>query len=94
MGRKKKVLHRHKKEVQSYIEKESKKYPIRCRIIDPDGEEIIPGYSAIAPDDSKPHIGKEGIAEWDDFIVKITLDDGTVLYGYECWWEPIEEKEE
>lgn len=21
----------------------------------------------------------------------ITLDDNTVLHGYECWWEPISE---
>jgi len=22
----------------------------------------------------------------------ITLDDNTVLRGYECWWEPVEEQ--
>lgn len=21
--------------------------------------------------------------------VRITLDDGNILWGYECWWEPI-----
>jgi len=26
-------------------------------------------------------------------IPVITLDDKTVLRGYECWWEPIEEKQ-
>ena len=25
--------------------------------------------------------------------VRITLDDGTILYGYECWWTPIGENE-
>lgn len=69
------------------------RYPVRCRIIDVTGFELIPGLIANTPDVSKPHIGKEGIAERaDDGInVKITLDDGTILYGYECWWEPLEE---
>jgi hypothetical protein len=22
----------------------------------------------------------------------ITLDDGTILKGYECWWEPVKDK--
>jgi hypothetical protein len=22
----------------------------------------------------------------------ITLDDGTVLRGYECWWQPVENR--
>jgi len=27
-------------------------------------------------------------------IPVITLDDGTVLKGYDCWWEPIDEQKE
>jgi hypothetical protein len=42
------------------------------------------------PDKSKPHIGKQGLAyEIDGLNVRITLDDGTVLMGYECWWKPL-----
>lgn len=67
-------------------------YPVRCEIVDPGGShEVIPGYMAQAPDESKPHIGKQGLAEFVDNDVRITLDDGTVLYGYECWWVPLEE---
>lgn len=25
-------------------------------------------------------------------IPVITLDDGTILKGYECWWEPVKDK--
>ena len=25
-------------------------------------------------------------------IPVITLDDGTILKGYECWWEPVKER--
>lgn len=28
------------------------------------------------------------------FSPEITLDDGTVLYGYECWWEPVKMESE
>lgn len=71
-------------------------YPIRAKIIDADGEKFGPGLVARTPEVSRPHIGKEGLAEKvyiedepDISTVKITLDDGTILYGFECWWEPI-----
>jgi hypothetical protein len=66
------------------------KYPTRCRIVDVEGEEVASGIIAKTPDISKPHIGKEGLAERiSDLTVRIVLDDGTILMGYECWWEPI-----
>ncbi len=72
-------------------------YPTRCEIVDVTGmnKEIIPGTGVIArtPDTSKSHIGKQGVAEKIDGNfggVKITLDDGTVLLGSECWWKSIE----
>ena len=49
------------------------------------------------------HNGKKGTITdfWpvrsggEDFnIPVITLDDGTVLKGYDCWWEPIDEQKE
>jgi len=70
------------------------KYPTRCRIVDIAGEMINPDYPelvAATPDISKPHIGKEGLAELlNKWTVRITLDDGNVIYGYDCWWIPIE----
>jgi hypothetical protein len=65
------------------------KYPTRCRIVDVSGNEVFPGLTANTPEISKPHIGKLGLAEKINDIVRITLDDGNLLYGYECWWEPI-----
>lgn len=67
------------------------KYPTRCRVIDAEGEEVFPGIVAKTPDVSKPHIGKEGLAERiNEGNIRITLDDGSILMGYECWWEHIE----
>ena len=59
------------------------KYPVRCRIVDLTGS-LAPG--------NKPHIGKEGLAEEIDENVRITLDDGTILWGYDCWWEVIKDQ--
>ena len=66
-------------------------YPVRCEIIDVDDKEVFPGIMGKTSEISRDHIGKQGIAEKLGDIVKITLDDGNVLYGYECWWEPIDE---
>ena len=66
------------------------KYPTRCRIIDVDGTGHKVGpFLSRTPEKSKPHIGKDGLAERVGADVRITLDDGTELFGYECWWEPI-----
>lgn len=62
-------------------------YPTRCRIVDADGAQIAPGLQARTPEGSRPHIGKEGLAEdLGDWLIRITLDDGTILYGCDCWW--------
>ena len=70
------------------------KYPVRCRIVDVVGQKIGP-FELKTPDESKPFIGAAGLAEEipDDemeYRVKITLDEGHVIYGDECWWEPLE----
>lgn len=76
-------------------------YPTRARIVDVTGE-YLPGtdIGIATPFDSKPHVGKEGLAElvtgvFEDApayeAVRITLDDGTVLWGWECWWDSIDE---
>ena len=67
-------------------------YPTRCRIIDIAGEEILPGVFAQTPEASRPHVGKTGTATKLPGAegVRIVLDDGTVLWGHQCWWEPID----
>lgn len=68
------------------------KYPCRCRIIDPEGEErAVEGGTVIlkTPEVSKPKLGRTGTAHKEGHTVRIELDDGGVLMGYECWWEPI-----
>lgn len=64
-------------------------YPTRCRIVDATDVVVFPGIKGRTPDESKPHIGKEGLAERVGDNVRITLDDGTVIWGYECWWEAL-----
>ena len=70
---------------------EWKKYPTRCKIVEADNQEVSSGIITKTPDASKPHIGKTGLAE--DIpgrcSPRITLDDGTILWGYECWWIPL-----
>ena len=67
-------------------------YPTRCRIIDVTGKELH-GLPIKTPEPSKLHIGKEGVARLvpahGGQLVTITLDDGTVLHGHDCWWEPL-----
>lgn len=70
------------------------KYPCRCRIIDAEGQQIDTPEGTFAcktPDVSRPKIDKTGTAylEPDGINVRIKLDDGSELMGYECWWEPI-----
>ena len=60
-------------------------YPTRCKIVDVDGI-----YDLKTPEISKPHVGKKGKAvKRESGLVKIYLDDGNSLMGYECWWIPI-----
>jgi hypothetical protein len=71
-------------------------YPVRCRIIEvAEGEERF-GIPIRTPDESKPHIGKEGLAELidDGGRVRVTLDDGTILYGEDCWWMSLEKEDQ
>lgn len=67
------------------------KYPVRCEITDVTGKEVLPGVQGRIPDESKTHIGKKGLAEETNhsWRVKITLDDGNILYGEDCWWTPL-----
>ena len=68
-------------------------YPVRCQIIDVTGMEVMPGVLGRTPEVSQPHVGERGLAEdTADGNVRITLDGGGVLMGYECWWVPLEDK--
>ena len=67
---------------------------IRCVIIDIDGEVIsseYPDVVARTPEVSKPYIGERGVAEAEEWGIKITLDNGNIIYGHECWWMPEKE---
>jgi hypothetical protein len=69
----------------------------RCVIIDAEGMEIgLSAYGIVAqnPDASKRHIGKHGLATIEEYRVTINLDDGSIIYGHECWWIPEDEWEE
>lgn len=66
------------------------RYPVRARIVDVTGG-YLGDIPMRTPPVSIPHIGEEGLAEMVDGSVRITLDSGAVLWGYECWWVPVEE---
>lgn len=42
-------------------------------------------------DSSPEHIGKEGTirALTQSGIPEIHLDDGSIVFGYDCWWRPL-----
>lgn len=67
------------------------RYPTRCQIIDVDNLDYKVGrYTAKTPGGSHAHVGKQGLAEkMGEIDVRITLDDGTILMGNECWWIPL-----
>ena len=50
-------------------------------------------------DDSKwdryglPKLSEEEIASLTTKHVRITLDSGHIIWGYECWWEPADKRE-
>ena len=65
------------------------RFPLHVRIIDPRNHPYAQGYRMTAPPASVPHLGKSGLirSSWKPGdSPKIELEDGTVLYGYECWW--------
>lgn len=72
---------------------------VRARVVSVAGTEVFPGIIGADPDAAKPHLEKYGwcdengvpdpINEPTYTNPKITLDDGTIIWGYECWWKPI-----
>ena len=67
------------------------KYPTRCIIVDVEGTRIgESNFIRKTPDVSRPYVGEKGTAiRTKDDNVKITLDCGKILMGYECWWTPL-----
>lgn len=73
----------------------------RVRVVSALGQEVIPGTGLLAADPAaaKPHFGKEGWCDMDavpfpdtepDYTnPRIELDDGSVIWGYQCWWQQL-----
>ena len=68
-------------------------YKVYDRVVILRAEGYKMGSSKIPLKDPHPeHIGKKGIiAELDDGMPHIILDDGTELDGCECWWAKLAE---
>lgn len=74
----------------------------RVRIISAAGKSIGPGLLAADPPAAQKVMNQEGWCEYDALIPgefgatnpRIVLDSGKVIWGYECWWEPILQEEE
>lgn len=78
-------------EILEYVKMRQEKVGLwvgkRVRIVEPRKDQV-----RVAVLLNPEHIGKEGtiIALVGDWVSpKIELDDGSIVYGYECWWEPI-----
>ncbi len=78
-------------------ETSEKSYGVGCRIKIVDGAakqvRMMDQYRAVNP--HPEHIGKFGTIIGEENVgngystPRIKLDDGTVLTGAECWWEPV-----
>ena len=71
----------------------------RVRIVSAAGTEVVPGIIAADPEVAKPHADKLGwmTEEPADALggrtnPRIELDDGGILWGYECWWDYYNEE--
>ncbi len=68
---------------------------LRVRIVQAEGQPLDAGFVAADPPKAQANMRKEGWCEVDaphpafGTNPKITLDDGTVIWGFECWWEPV-----
>jgi hypothetical protein len=71
---------------------------VRVKVVSVAGTEVFPGIIGADPDAAKPHFEKYGWCDEEgrpdplepSYInPKITLDDGTIIWGYECWWTPV-----
>lgn len=84
-----------KKEVKMNVIKDERGRT-RVKIVQAAGTEVLPGVIAADPEESVPHHEKLGWMEEVPCDVfggrgnpRIELDDGSVLWGYECWWDYV-----
>lgn len=71
----------------------------RVKIVRAAGMEVVPGTIAADPPKAQPHADELGWMTMEPAEAlggrpnpKITLDNGTVLWGYECWWDYVREE--
>jgi hypothetical protein len=70
---------------------------VRVRVEDATGQSFF-GLPTANPAVAVPNLGKTGWCEQNAFCPelgrnnpRITLDDGAVIWGYQCWWTEIED---
>ena len=71
---------------------------VRVRIVSASGTPLGGGFVAADPPQAAPHFSQEGWMTEEPCPLlggalnpRIVLDDGSILWGCECWWEPVEE---
>lgn len=70
---------------------------VRVQVESAAGVEVFPGVIGADPPAAQANMSEYGWVEWghpfeDDPAFrnpKITLDNGNVIWGYECWWKPV-----
>lgn len=66
--------------------------PVRVKVVSAAGVEVLPGVIGADPEKAQPHLEKLGwmVEEVHPQLgrknPKITLDDGSIIWGCECWW--------
>lgn len=74
---------------------------IRVAITPAAGTVLPGGFIAVDPAKAQEHMHEVGWCEYDAPCPllggapnpKITLDNGDVIWGYECWWSPVKRTE-
>lgn len=71
---------------------------IRVKIVQAVGIEVIPGVVATDPEVSLPHHDKLGWMQESPCEAlggrnnpRIELDNGEIIWGYQCWWDYAKE---
>lgn len=79
---------------------------VLVEVVKAEGTEVAPGIIAADPEIAKPKIGLRGWCDEDALLPdefamypghtnpRIELDDGSIIWGYECWWKPVKKGED
>ncbi len=62
-------------------------FPMRCQIVEGNPYDGPP-----RSEDGSPYIGEFGVVDMVDGKEVVTLDNGTVVDGSQCWWAPVAPK--